>query len=453
MSRRAGSAFLSWALTAALLVTAPPGSGVLAQEPSPSPAPSAATSPGASVVPAPSPLSGPLAGIEILVRGERDPDAVVPDEDLAAVVAGNTAFAFDLYREVASEPGNLVLGPLSISFAMAMNQMGARGTSESQTAAGMHFDLPSDRLAAGFDRLARELEDLVGPKVALSLVNQLFGQRDYPFQEPFLETLGSRFGAPMAVVDHGDAEAVRALINAWVASRTNKRIKDLLPQGSIDGLTRLVLVNATYLKADWACPFNATFTEDRPFRLAPGMTVEVPTMSDGRFAGPIGRGDGYRAIELAYDGGRLAMLIVVPDDLAAFQAGLTRKAYQTIVTSLAEDRAALTLPSFSAQTRVNLAGPLQALGITDVFDAKLADLSGISPEPGLHVSAAVHQAFVKVAEKGTEAAAATAIGDSGTSGPPPAFRVDRPFLWFIRDRETGSILFMGRVSDPRDSVK
>jgi len=342
---------------------------------------------------------------------------------------------------------------LSISFAMAMNQMGARGTSESQTAARMHFDLPSDRLAAGFDRLSRELAALAGPRLTISLVNQLFGQRDYPFEEPFLETLGSRFGAPMAVVDYGDAEAVRVLINAWVASQTNDRIKDLLPQGSIDGLTRLVLVNATYLKADWARPFNAAFTEDRPFRLATGERVKVPTMSFGHFGAPVGRGDGYRAIELSYDGDRLAMLVVVPDDLAAFQASLTAETYDAIVASLADDGVALTLPRFSARTRVNLAGPLRALGITDVFEAKLADLSGISPEPGLHVSAAVHQAFVKVAEKGTEAAAATAIGDSGTSGPPPAFRVDRPFLWFIRDRETGSVLFMGRVSDPRDTVK
>ena len=453
MSRRPGSILLPAAMAAAILATVPAGAAVLAHEPTPPPAPSAAASADVSIVPAPSPLSGPLAGIEILMRGERDPDAVVPDEDLGAVVEGNTAFALDLYRGIASVPGNLVLGPLSISFAMAMTQMGARGTSESQTAAGMHFDLPSDRLAAGFDRLARELEDLVGPKVTLSLVNQLFGQRGYPFEEPFLDVLGRRFGAPMAVVDYGDPEAVRALINAWVASQTNDRITDLLPPDSIDDLTRLVLVNATHLLADWASPFNAAFTEDRPFQLASGETVEVPTMSDRRFTGPIGHGDRYRAIELPYDGDRLAMLIVVPDDLAAFQAGLTAEAYDAIVASLAEDRAALTLPTFSARTRVDLAEPLQALGITDIFHSELADLSGIGPDPDLHVSAAVHQAFVTVAEQGTEAAAATAIGVSRTSGPPPPFAVDRPFLWFIRDRETGSVLFMGRVSDPRDTVK
>ena len=256
----------------------------------------------------------------------------------------------------------------------------------------------------------------------------------------------------MAAVDYADPEAVRQRINAWVASRTNDRITDLVPSGALSTLTRLVLVNAMYLKADWAVPFNAAFTQDRPFRLASGKKVDVPTMSMG-VALPVAHGDGYRAIELPYDGDRLAMLIVVPGDLAAFEAGLTSDAYDAIVGSLEQDTVALTMPTFSARTRLGLAEPLQALGITDMFDPALADLSGISPEPGLHVDAAVHQAFVKVAEQGTEAAAATAIGDTGTSGPPPAFKVDRPFLWCIRDRATGSILFMGRVTDPRDTAQ
>jgi serpin B len=416
---------------------------VRAQDPSPMPS---------AAMPGPTLAAGPPAGIEMLVRGERDPDLVVPDEDLSAAVHGNTAFALDLYRQIASQPGNLVTGPLSISFAMAMNQMGARGATQTQAAKAMHFDLPSDRLAAAFDMLSRELVGLAGPKVTISLVDQLFGQRGYPFEEPFLATLSSHFGAPMAVVDYADPETVRQLINAWVASQTNERITDLVPQGALSDLTRLVLVNAMYLKADWAVPFNAAFTRDRAFRLASGKKVKVPTMSM-EVSQPVARGDGYRAIELPYDGDRVAMLIVVPSDLAAFEAGLTSDALDAIVGSLEQDTVALTTPTFSARTSVDLAGPLKALGITDIFDPALADLSGISAEPGLHVGAVVHQAFVKVAEQGTEAAAATAIGDRGASGPPPAFKVDRPFLWFIRDRETGSILFMGRVTDPRDIIE
>ncbi len=439
-------AFAITALSAALLATGPgaPIASALC------PSPMGSASPAAS--PSPSPVAGPLAGIELLMRGVPEPEVVVPDEDLAAAVHGNTAFALDLYRQIASQPGNLVTGPLSISFAMAMNQMGARGATEAQAARAMHFDLPSDRLAAAFDELSRELGSLARPKVTISPVDQLFGQRGYPFEEPFLAILNSRFGAPMAVVDYADPESARQLIDDWVASRTNERITDLVPPGTLSALTRLVLVNAMYLKADWAVPFNAALTEDRSFRLASGRKVKVPTMSM-TIGQAVARSESYRAIELPYDGDRLVMLIVVPSDLAAFEAGLTSDAYDAIVESLEQDTVALTMPTFSARASVGLTEPLKALGIIDLFDPGLADLSGISPEPGLHVGAAVHQAFVKVAEQGTEAAAATAIGDTGTSGPPPTFRVNRPFLWFIRDRGTGSILFMGRVTDPRATME
>jgi serpin B len=211
-------------------------------------------------------------------------------------------------------------------------------------------------------------------------------------------------------------------------------------------------VNATYLKADWDNPFNAAFTENRPFRLASGRTVRVPTLSGLDYGMRVGRGPGWRAVELPYVGERLAMLIVVPGDLATFEQTLDLQQLAAIVARLDEESVDLTLPTFSARTRLDLKAPLQSLGITDSFQPGVADLSGISDvalDDGLHVSAAVHQAFVKVAEQGTEAAAATAIGDSGASAPPPPFRVNRPFLWLIRDRDTGSVLFLGRMMDPR----
>ena len=441
------------ALGAALLTTGAAGSAAQTQDASSSPSVGPSPSPVVAGTPTTSPTLGPLAGIELLVRGTPDPGLVVADEDLAAVVHGNTAFALDLYRQVASSRGNLVLGPLSISTAMAMEQMGARGVTADQIAAAMHFDLPDDRLAAGFDRLDRELEGLAGPKVTVSLVNQLFGQQGHPFEDAFLATLSSRFGAPLAVVDYSDPEAVRLLINAWVASQTADRIKDLLAPGILSESTKLVVANATYLKADWAQSFNAALTQPRTFHLASGKTVKVPMMA-AEEGFPIALGKGYRALELPYDGDRLAMLIVVPDDLAAFQQRLTADSYDAIVGALHPRTLDLRLPRFAARASVDLAGPLKALGIVDAFDPALADLSGISPE-GLSVGAVVHQAFVEVAEKGTEAAAATVVesGDSGFERPPLDFRIDRPFLWFIRDRVTGSVLFMGRVEDPRDTVK
>ena len=434
---------LTVAMGATLLATGV--TPTLAQSPAPSP----------SAVPSVSPSSAPdpLAGIELLVRGTPDPGLVVPPEDLAAVAHGNTAFAIDLYRQLASEKGNLVLGPLSISTAMAMEQMGARGATADQIAAAMHFDLPADRLAAGFDQLDRELEALAGPKVTVSLVNQLFGQTGYPFEEDFLATLSSRFGAPLAVVDYADPEAVRQLINAWVASQTADRIKDLLAPGVLTETTKLAVVNATYLKADWAEPFEAAFTKPRVFHLASGKDVKVPTMT-AVTSYPTAIGKDYTALELPYDGDRLAMLIVMPDDMAAFERGLTADRYEAIADAVKMRFLDLKLPRFSARTASDLVDPLRAMGIVDAFDPGLADLTGIAPD-GLSIGAIVHEAFVAVAEKGTEAAAATAVmtGDSGFETPPLDLRVNRPFLWFIRDRETGSVLFLGRVDDPRETVQ
>jgi serpin B len=447
---------------AALLILTEPLVAVLAQSADQSPGASTSQSPAASVSPSASPLPSPTSsidpatGLELLVRGRPDPDLSVPDEDLETLVAGNTAFALDLYRWRAVQPGNVVLGPLSISAAMAMNHVGARGNTALETERAMHFDLPTERLDAAFAWLDRDLKALAQPELAISIVSRLFGQRGYPFREEFLAEVSRGFGAPMAVVDFAtDPEGVRQLINRWVASQTADRITDLVPPGAIDGLMRLMLVNATYLKAAWDNPFNAAFTEGRPFRLASGRTVWVPTMSGLNYGMSTGRGRGWRAVELPYMGERLAMLIVVPRDLATFEQTLDQQQLAAIVEGLDQESVALTLPTFSARTRLDLKAPLQSLGITGSFQPGVADFSGISDvalADGLHVSAAVHQAFVKVAEQGTEAAAATAIGDRGVSAPPPPFRVNRPFLWFIRDRDTGMVLFLGRVMDPRTTA-
>jgi serpin B len=426
---------------------------VASESPLPPAAPSHSVGPGS---PGPTPGSSidPVTGLELLVRGGPDPDLTVPDEDLRTLEAGNTAFALDLYRRLAAEPGNVVLGPMSVSMAMAMNHAGARGNTAVETERAMHFDLPTDRLDAAFAVLDRELEALAQPELTISLVSRLFGQRGYPFREDFLEEVSRGFDAPLAVVDFAnDPDGVRQLINRWVASQTADRIKDLVSPGAVTPLMRLMLVNATYLNADWETPFEAAYTSDQPFRLSSGERVQVPTMQADRYV-PHARYRSYRAIELPYVGNRLAMLIIVPRDLEVFERALNPERLGRIVNNLrAEDGVALTLPTFSTRTEVDLIPPLQSMGMHDTFLPDVADLSGISDlalEDGLHVSAAIHQAFVKVAEKGTEAAAATAIGDSGASAPPPPFRVNRPFLWFIRDRETGSILFLGRVMDPRE---
>jgi serpin B len=386
--------------------------------------------------------------VEVLDAGDRGVAPVVAPEDLASVVAGDTAFAIDLYRSVADDAENVVLGPLSISVAMAMQHAGARGDTAAQLQRAMHFELPTERLDTAFDALGRSLAATNGPGVTSTLVNQLFGQASYPFEPAFLDDLGTHYDAPLATVDFGaDPDAARTVINRWIADQTAGRITDLIPPGAIHELTRLVLVNATYLDAAWAHPFNAALTTERAFRLASGRRVRVPTMS--RLGDElVARGNGYRAIELAYEGDRLAMLVVVPDDLARFERDLTPRRLDRIVDRLEQEFVDLTMPTFSVASAVDLVPPLRALGITDAFDPKLAELSGISAEPGLHLDAAVHQAFITVGEAGTQAGAATALGDSGAEMN-TTLRINRPFLWLIRDRETGSVLYLGRVIDPR----
>jgi serpin B len=287
--------------------------------------------------------------------------------------------------------------------------------------------------------------------VTLRIANAPFAQRDLTLEKPFVDALGARFGAGLRLVDYkADPDAVRILINEWVAEQTEQRIPALLSPGIIDTLTRLVLVNAIYLKAPWREPFAEAATGPAPFTLADGSAVEVPTMA-GKRVRPYADGDGWRAVELAYVGGSLAMTVIVPDDLAAFEARLNAALIEEIVAGLAPVSVDLTLPTFDLETKVDLPDVLAAMGMPDAFDPDLADFRGITTEERLFIAAVVHQANIDVDEKGTEAAAATAVVMAGTSGPPRevSLRVDRPFLFALRDTDTGAILFLGRVADPR----
>jgi serpin B len=250
----------------------------------------------------------------------------------------------------------------------------------------------------------------------------------------------------------GDPEAARALINAWVDDRTERRIPELLSPGDVDALTRLVLVNAIYLKAAWQQPFPETSTRPAPFTRPDGSTIDVPTMAtSAEYA--YAAGDGWRAVELPYVGGQLAMTILVPDDLAAFVDDLDAAAFAAITDALAPAMVDLSMPKFGIETKADLVRTLAALGMPTAFDPERADFSGMTAAERLYVSAVVHQANIDVDEKGTEAAAATAVVMRATSQPAErvTLRVDRPFLFAIRDVPTGTILFLGQVADPAAS--
>lgn len=385
----------------------------------------------------------------------RDLTPDVTEAEVAALVEGNTDFATRIYRRAAATPGNLFMSPHSMSTALAMAYAGAAGDTATQMADALRFTLGEPSLHAAFNALDLELasraDAATGDTIPfrLTTANGVFGQKDWPFLASFLDTLALHYDAGVHVLDFArDPEDARGTINGWVADRTNEKIKDLLPPGSINTATRLVLTNAIYFSAAWAEPFDQADTADRPFFLAGGTKIDVPTLY-GHAERGYGEGPGFVAAELPYDGGQLSMVVVVPDDLATFEAGLDAARLAEVVGSLRTYLLELSLPMFRFDAPLSLREHLTALGMVDAFTGA-ADFSRIDGDKNLVIADVLHKGFVAIDEHGTEAAAATAIIFEDTSIPEVAsLTVDRPFLFFIRDRPTGAVLFIGRVVDPR----
>lgn len=402
---------------------------------------------------------GPQPGAQMARSNEQRisaPDAA-PD-DITAVVSGNNAFALDLYRSVRAGEDNLVFSPFSISIALAMTYAGARGETESQMAQALHFDLPQGRLHPAFNALDLDLAQ--GPEarsedrepLQLNVANAVWAEQTYPFSQEYLDTLAANYGAGVLLADFiNAAESARQEINAWVSERTNDRIRDLIPEGLITHLTRMVLVNAIYFKADWLAPFEPDSTVDMPFHLLDGSEVDAPTMNQGMYI-PYAQGDGWQAIELPYVGETAAMDIIVPDEgrFEEIESGLDLETVSAMWAGLQPTPVQLALPKFEFTSEFALEEQLKTLGMTDAFDPDRADFTGMADARELYISNVVHQAFVAVDEEGTEAAAATAVIVGVTSAPmfDVTLTIDRPFIFLIRDLSTGQILFMGRVTNP-----
>jgi serpin B len=385
-----------------------------------------------------------------------------PASDLGQLVAGNTAFAFDLYQAVRSQSGNLVYSPYSISLAFSMVYGGAAGETARQMAEVLHYSLPAARFHPAFNTLDVALADRPNQAVdvpekerfQLSIANATWAQKDYAFLPAYLDLLALNYGAGMHLVDFRNApETARKQVNAWVSEQTKKRIQDILPVNSVDLHTVLVLANAIYFKADWQSEFNAGFTNPGSFHLLDGSTVNIPMMQKQPAESyAYAEGDGWQAISLPYKGGLAGMAIILPKQgtFEDFEAGLTTGKYQSIVSALKSQTVNLSLPKFKFEAELELKKTLTGMGMQDVFTENVADLSRMDGMHRLYLSEAFHKAFIAVDEKGTEAAAATAI----VAAPASAFgganmRIDRPFLFFIRDVPSGTVLFMGRVVDPR----
>ena len=387
-------------------------------------------------------------------------EAEAPAGDVAAVAGEDPAFGAALLAALGGgSDANLAVSPLSIRLALAMVYAGAGGETAAQMAEVLGYDLPADRLHAAFNALDLAIEDRTGTfsgdggeerSIEVSISNALWGQAGFPIRQPFLDTLALDYGAGLRVVDFVTAaEAARETINAWVAGETNDRIPELIPAGVLTPETLLVLTNTVYLLADWALPFDGQATADGLFTRLDETTVTVPFMHQLLVA-DYAVGDGWQAVDLPYVGGEVAMLVVVPDEgryreIEGQAAGLFGEAR----AALASADVQLALPRFEFRTQASLPETLRSLGMVDAFDGALADFTGISGEGALFISDVIHEVFVSVNEAGTEAAAATAVV-MGRGAPPVAVElsVDRPFLFWLYDRATGSVLFMGRVLDP-----
>jgi serpin B len=375
---------------------------------------------------------------------------------MSEVVRGNNRFALDLHAKLRTQPGNLFYSPASISMALAMTYAGARGETAEEMAKVLHFPADQDQLHASFATLRKSLNEPGGAGgYRLSVANRLWGQQGYHFLPDFLAITRESYAAELAPVDFArEPEQARRRINSWVEERTEGKIKDLVPAGVLDDLTRLVLTNAIYFKGDWTKPFPKAATKDDTFHVTSRKSTRVPLMfkrDDLRFWS----GDGLKALELPYGKGELAAVLLLPDQidgLPALEDQLTGDTLDRWLSRLRRRTVQVFLPRFNVTSAFSLRDVLRALGMKLAFDMDRADLFGISSQERLYISAAIHKAFVDVNEEGTEAAAATATVVAGRAvmpvKEPVTFRADDPFLFLIRDSRTGSILFLGRVVNP-----
>lgn len=385
---------------------------------------------------------------------------VAPDAsaaDIRALVAGNNAFAFDLYQAIRDGEQDLLYSPFSISQALAMLYAGAQGETARQMAETLHFTLPQERLHSAFNALDRRLvsQDQATEQpdaFTLHVANALWGQKGLSYRDEFLAALAQNYGAGVHLADlQGDPAAAVEAINRWANQETRGRIPRVLDKLSPEGA--MVLANAIYFNAAWELPFEESRTYDEPFYLLDGGQKEVPMMHQWETLRN-GSGNGFQAVALPYTGRSAEMVIILP------QKGRFREIEQLLSAGWIDDLQAamregevrLTMPKFTYAPELDLAETLRSMGMPDAFSPEAADFSGMIADPvPLWISKVLHKSFIDVDEHKTEAAAVTVVEMIlGAAPPPPAteITVDRPFIYLITDRDTGAILFVGRVMDP-----
>jgi len=385
------------------------------------------------------------------------------------IVKGNNKFALEIFAKLQSTKGNLFFSPYSISTALAMVHAGARNETESQMARVLHFPVSVDQItdstskslpdrqqfASSFGNIIKDLNNRSQKGgYTLNVANALWGQKDYGFLEKFLELIETSYDGRLNEVDFVRAtETARKTINAWVEKKTNDKIKNLISEGVLDSMTRLVLTNAIYFKGNWARQFEENRTKDSPFTLADSQKIDVATMNQKAEFGYM-ETDTFQALDLPYVDEELSMVILLPnkfDALDEFEKTLTPDNLSLWLAKIHKREVVVFVPKFKMTSQFSLASVLKSMGMQDAFSSG-ADFSGINGKRDLFISAVIHKAYVEVNEEGTEAAAATGVVMRLTSigpAPIPVFRADHPFLFLIRDNLSGGILFIGRVANPK----
>lgn len=379
-------------------------------------------------------------------------EAPQPESDIKSLVQGNNAFALDLYSRLAAEGGNLLFSPYSVSTALGMTYAGARGNTEAQMSRTLHFALPQERLHPAFGAVQRKLRAIEERgDVELATANALWGLEAYPFRDAYFDLVKKSYSAELHSVDfEREFEKARVEINQWVEGQTKAKIRDLLAPGTLDPATALVLVNAVYFRGDWAHQFDEKATQDATFFAAADKKVDVPLMHQKRRFGYF-ETDSLQVLEIPYAGDDLSMVVVLPralDGLPDLERSLDPARLAAWIGALEEREVSVFLPRFRAESEFILNGTLSSMGMPDAFGGT-ADFTGMSPTGELFISDVVHKAYADVNEKGTEAAAATAVVMARVSFEESVvFRADHPFVFLIRDTASGSILFLGRVVEP-----
>ena len=385
------------------------------------------------------------------------------ESSVESVIDANNNFAFDIYEKLTSENSeddNLFLSPFSISSAFALTYEGAKGETADQIGSVFYFPDNIENLRNGYLDFNTGI-NAGDPEYDLEVANALWAEETYQFLEDYINTAETYYSAETTNLDFiNQPEESRVTINDWVAEKTNNKIEDLIPEGMIDSLTRLVITNAIYFKGTWVLQFDENMTAEADFTTPSGeiVTVDMMKRTDDDAIYGYAETDDLQVLEMPYEnetGKKLSMIVLLPkdNDLQEAEDALNEGEFEEIVGSIESQQVKVYFPKFKLETEYLLSDTLIDMGMPAAFTSA-ADFSGMDGATGLYISDVVHKAFIEVNEEGTEAAAATAVvfakGMSPEEETIPVFRADHPFIFMIQDDETGNILFIGRISNPAE---